>query len=82
MTEAEQEAFIAAIQQRRLASVKAHELAVAAKQHAKDLRTIAKLDQASAMMQKELIALDKAMGKVEKRAAMLTALRLLMENQA
>jgi hypothetical protein len=82
MSPSEQETYIEGIRQRRLASVNAYNKTVAIKQKARDQSTRDKIDKQSAMMEKELIALDKALSKVEARAASLVALSLIVDSQA
>ena len=78
----EQEAYLDGIRRRRLATIEAHEKAVEIKQRAKDQRMVEQIDKQSRLMEKELAALDKALEKVEKRAAFLAGLRLLVINDA
>jgi hypothetical protein len=82
MSPQEQEAYLDGIRRRRLATIEAHKKAVEIKQRAKDQRMVEQIDRQSRMMEKELAALDKALEKVEKRAAMLAGLRLLVINDA
>jgi hypothetical protein len=82
MPQPEQEAYLDGIRRRRLATIEAHRQSVEIKQRAKDQRMVEQIDKQSKMMEKELAALDKALEKVEKRAAMLAGLRLLVINDA
>lgn len=80
MSDTEQQAYLDGIRRRRLAPIEAYKKAAAVKQQAKDDKTRERIEKESTMMEKELAALDKALEKVEARAAKLTGLRLMVEN--
>lgn len=74
LTPAEQEAFLNAVRERRLAPVKLYQESIAKKSAIRNQRTLDLLNKQSAMMEKELAALDKALAKVEARAVTIAAL--------
>jgi hypothetical protein len=79
MLPTDQEAFLKGIRERRLTSAKKHEDLMQQKQIVKDSKTRELIVKEGAMMEKELLALDKAIDKVEKRAARLAALQVMVD---
>jgi hypothetical protein len=67
-------AFVNAVRERRLAPVKLYQESIAKKSAIRNQRTLDLLNKQSAMMEKELAALDKALAKVEARAVTIAAL--------
>lgn len=74
LTPEEQEAFLSAVRERRLAPVKLYQETMQRKAEIKNQRTLELINKQSAMMEKELAALDKALAKVEARAVTIAAL--------
>jgi hypothetical protein len=74
LTQAEQDAFLNAVRERRLAPVRLYKESLAKKANIRNQRTLELINKQSAMMEKEITALEKAMSKVEARATMLSAL--------
>lgn len=78
MTVPQQEAYLDGIRERRLRSVQVYEQLQQAKRAVKDEATRAKLQKQCNMMDKEIIALNKALEKVEARAVTVTALQQML----
>jgi hypothetical protein len=74
LTPAEQEQFLTNVRERRLAPIKLYQESIARKAAIKNQRTIDLIAKQSAMMEKEITALDKAIAKVEARATAIAAL--------
>ena len=79
MNEEQQTAFLDAIRERRLRTVKVYEEMQAAKRNAKDEKVRTQLQAQASMMDKELLALNKALEKVEARATKVLALRRMLD---
>lgn len=82
MTDNEQDAYITQMRERRLVSVNKHKELALIKQRAKDERTIAMITKEGAMMEKEMLALEKALAKVENRANRISALSAIVKAEA
>lgn len=74
LTQAEQEQFLTNVRERRLAPIRLYQESIAKKAAIKNQRTLDLINKQSAMMEKEIAALDKAQAKVEARATAIAAL--------
>ena len=74
LTQAEQDAFLTAVRDRRLAPIRLYKESLAKKAAIRSQKTQDLINKQSVMMEKEIAAVEKAIAKIEARAITIAAL--------